>query len=1137
MKNVTIGYFLCLWAVMGCLWSCTDDASDFAPEENRLPVQLSGGIGPEAGSRATDSGFCDGDRMGIYVVNYANGSPGSLQLEGNCATNVGFTYSEGTNVWTPDYEVYYKDAKTPVDIYGYYPYATPDAVDRYSFEVRTDQHIAATSSKLGGYEASDFLWAKTTKVMPTDEVVKLSFTHRLSGVRVNLQMGSGFTADEWNKLEKTVQLLNTRTTAEIDLSTGVAMAVGEVNPTGIVAAKDGEDFRAIVVPQTISAGMPLLGITVGGVNYSHKLSSAMAYTAGKLHNYVMRIDKKSAEGDYAFTLVSEAVTAWEEDGVSHDVTAREYVVVECKAGSLQQCLTEAGKDYAKVQSLKLTGTMDASDFYFMRDKMVKLEALNLKEVVIKASYANYKNHADDVIPDNAMSTYPYNKTLKHLILPDRLKEIGKEAFYSTVLTGSLHIPEGVTKIGYMAFYNCQYLTGELYLPSTLTYLDYGALGLCKFTGELRLPHTLAYIGDQAFTYCNFTGELHLPEQVKYIGESAFNNCRSLTGSLVIPEHITEILSGTFSGCGFNGVLKLPSGLKKFHSNAFSSTKFRGELNLPASLVMIGDGAFSGSTFSGTLKLPSNLVILGRSVFYNMNIMGVVEIPEGIQVIPESLFFQCRHLEGIVLPSTLEAIQNDAFGYCYGLNSIVCKGEYPAGLGNNVFAGVAKDNFAVEVPENAVATYKLTDGWGDFKRITAHHELVCRPSFACALNKAHTKELIVDAEGDWTVKSMPDWCSLSQTTGHKKTLVTLTIHDLAKGSADRQGEIVFELAGKEYTTTCVVSQYDYEYEEDEFIALQEPKVGKGVNVVFIGDGYDAKQVADGTYLKDMKQQMEDFFGLPPYSTYRDYFRVYTGIALSQESGVGTVNTICYNKFETTFRKELELRGNEDAILEYALRAPAVTTDNLHQTLVVLTPNTTTYGGICKLFTDGSAIAYCPMSAEPYPFDRRGIVQHEAGGHGFGKLGDEYIYYNAFMPLGEMKKLENSQIFFGFFKNISISGKINDVPWKHLMFHEKYKEMVDIFEGGYEYTRGVFRAEHNSCMNNNVPYFNAYSRELIVRRIMEYAGEPFNFADFVAKDVMESGEGAAATRAIDVPIWRHALYHRPPVVVEGSPSILK
>ena len=1137
MKNVSMRYIFYLCAVMGFLYGCTDDTSEYAPEENRLAVQLGGVIGTNRDSRATDDGFCDGDRIGVYVVDYANGSPGILKLEGNRATNVGYTYSAGTTLWTPDYDVYYKDEKTAVDIYGYYPYATPDAVDKYSFEVRTDQHVSATSSELGGYEASDFLWAKASKVTPTDAVVKLSFSHRLSGVRVSLQMGSGFTSEEWNSLEKTVRILNTRTSAEINLSTGVATAVGDVNPVGIVAVQDGEDYRAIVIPQEIPSGTPLLGITVGGVNYSHQLSSAMVYAAGKLHSYVMRVDKKTPEGDYDFSLVSESVTVWEEDGVSHDVTAREYVVVECVAGQLEQCLKDAGKDHAKVQSLKLTGTMNAADFFFMRDKMGKLEALNLKEVVIQAAKVNYRSYADDVIPDNAFYTYSVNNVLKHLILPDQLKEIGREAFYSSILTGSLYIPEGVTKVGYMAFYNCKYLTGELSLPSTLTYLDYGAFGLCKFTGQLRLPETLSYIGDQAFSYCNFTGELHLPDQVEYLGEGAFGNCSSFTGSLVIPDQLTEIRSGTFSGCGFNGILKLPAGLKKIHSSAFSGTKFQGELILPNSLVMIGESAFSGSSFSGTLKLPSNLVVLGRWAFQNMGrIMGVVEIPEGIQVIPESLFYQCRNLEGFVLPSTLEAIQNDAFGYCYGLNSIVCKGGYPPALGNNVFYGVAKDNFVVEVPESAVPTYKLATGWGDFKRITAHHELVCRPSFACALNKAYTRELIVDAEGDWTVKSMPDWCSLSQTSGSKKTLVTLTINQLAKGSADRQGEIVFELTGKGYTTTCAVSQYDYEYEEDEFITLQESKLGKGVNIVFIGDGYDAKQMADGTYLKDMKQQVEDFFALPPYNTYQDYFRVYTGIAVSQESGVGTVNTICYNKFETTFRKELELRGNEDAIFEYVLRAPEVNADNLHQTLVVLTPNTTIYGGICKLFTDGSAIAYCPMSAEPYPFDRRGIVQHEAGGHGFGKLADEYIYYNAFIPFSKIKELENSQLLYGFFKNLSVSGKISDVPWNHLLFHEKYKEVVDIFEGGYEYNRGVFRSEHNSCMNNNVPYFNAYSRELIVRRIMEYAGLPFSFADFVAKDVMEPGKGAVTTRAFDAPIWQHSSYHRPPVVIEGSPSIL-
>ena len=437
----------------------------------------------------------------------------------------------------------------------------------------------------------------------------------------------------------------------------------------------------------------------------------------------------------------------------------------------------------------------------------------------------------------------------------------------------------------------------------------------------------------------------------------------------------------------------------------------------------------------------------------------------------------------------------------------------------------------------MSAYQSASGWSEFKRITAHHELVCRPAFACALNKELSTTLIVDAEGEWSVKSMPDWCSLSQTSGNQKTQVTLTIGELTKGGNDRQGEIVFELTGKAYTATCAVSQRNYEYEEDQIITLQEHKVGKGVNLVFLGDGYDAEKIADGTYLKDMKQQMEYFFGLPPYSTYRDYFRVYTGIALSQEKGTGTLNTICYNKFGTTHMSEsVELKGDDNLIFDYACKAPTVDWNNLNQTLIVMTPYSTTCGGRAYLNGSGRAIVYCPMSHDAYPYDARGIVQHEAGGHGFGKLADEYIYKNEFIPDKEVEDLLKWQQKYGFFWNVSVSGKMSDVRWNHLIFHEKYSGVVDIFEGAKEYTRGVFRAEHNSCMNNNIPYFNTYSRELIVRRIMEYAGEPFSFADFVAKDVMEPGEGATATRAFDVPVWQRATYHCPPVLIEGSPSML-
>ena len=88
---------------------------------------------------------------------------------------------------------------------------------------------------------------------------------------------------------------------------------------------------------------------------------------------------------------------------------------------------------------------------------------------------------------------------------------------------------------------------------------------------------------------------------------------------------------------------------------------------------------------------------------------------------------------------------------------------------------------------------------------------------------------------------------------------------------------------------------------------------------------------------------------------------------------------------------------------------------------------------------------------------------------------------------------------------------DVPWSHLIFDEKYQNTVDIYEGGYMHTRGCFRSEPNSCMNNNIPYFSAISRQAIVERIMEYAGEEFSFEEWKAKDKgIYTGSTSSATR---------------------------
>ena len=79
----------------------------------------------------------------------------------------------------------------------------------------------------------------------------------------------------------------------------------------------------------------------------------------------------------------------------------------------------------------------------------------------------------------------------------------------------------------------------------------------------------------------------------------------------------------------------------------------------------------------------------------------------------------------------------------------------------------------------------------------------------------------------------------------------------------------------------------------------------------------------------------------------------------------------------------------------------------------------------MWGDGSAIACCPMSADAYPYDFRGIVQHEAGGHGFGKLADEYIYYNSWMQICPCHEVFLDSKARGWYRNLEDFGDMDKV----------------------------------------------------------------------------------------------------------------
>ena len=1064
-----------------------------APQEAPHKVQIYSDIFQQPATRVTTDGFCIGDAIGLYIVNYDGETPGTLRVEDNQADNVRFTYND-ERLWVSDYDIFYKDNDTKVDFYAYYPYAEPSSIEAWPFEVARDQSKGAEHGQMAAYEASDFLWANTKNVTPTDARVILTFCHQMSSARVRFSQGSGWTdAAEYAAVAKEVLVTNTVRKSTINLATGVVSPEGEAPLTGIVPMKDYDEFRAIVVPQTVEAGKTLLTLTIDGAPRHYSRDVDTEYLPGKITTYDLSISKKANTSEYEIELTGVSITAWEADNVSHGEDAREYVVVHNEIpGSLENTIIERLEmDPTKIKNLKLTGKITTEDYTFIRDKMTSLQRLNLKEVesVVDGVYA---------IPQRALSR---KSTLVKCVLPDKLERIESGSFEYTGLTGSLQLPEGLK---YVSGFGGTKITG-VHFPSTLEEIGNYAFNACtNMMIELFFPESLRRIGDHAFEESAIKGDLILPNNLETIGMRAFHLCHSLTGSLTIPDRIKELNERTFVACGFTGTLTLPAGLEIIGAYAFNQCEFKGELNIPSSVLVIKDYAFAETLFNGTLVLPKELISLGSYVFRNCNrLSGVVEIPENIVAVPPGFFCGCRGIEGVRIHKGVEVIGSKSFYDCYGITSIVSEAKNPPTIGSDSFSGVAKDNFAIEVPEASVNLYKNASNWSEFKRFAAHREFSISRNLFRILNDEHSKTFVLRAPSgeNWSVESKPEWVTVEPMSGIGKTDVTVTVNTLELGAGNRSGEIKFLLDEKDYRSTMTVEQYDYQYGDGDMITLQEASKGDGVNIVLVGDCFDAKDISEGKYLKAIQDAYGYFFDIEPYLTYKDYFNVYGVFGMSADSGMGTVNTIREARFGSQYT--LNEGVSPDFEKTFAAACVAPINDDVSRTLVIMIENSSDYSGLCYMWGDGSAVAVVPMSEDPAPYDFRGLVHHEAGGHGFGKLADEYIYHNAFIQscgcfcCGHSNEV-NLMKSYGFYDNISLTGDMHSVPWSHMIYDPQYSSTVDVYEGAFFHTRGVFRSEPTSCMHNNIPYYNAISREAMVKRIKKYAGEEYSFEDFKAND---------------------------------------
>lgn len=376
--------------------------------------------------------------------------------------------------------------------------------------------------------------------------------------------------------------------------------------------------------------------------------------------------------------------------------------------------------------------------------------------------------------------------------------------------------------------------------------------------------------------------------------------------------------------------------------------------------------------------------------------------------------------------------------------------------------------------------------------------------------------------------------------------------------DRSGNIVFlDDTGGFYTQVPVAHKRDeiedflrsvlgegekpYEstdYSKDGNVTLlQKATEGKGIDIVLMGDAYSDRLIADGTYKTVMQKAADYLFTEEPLKSFRNLFNVYMVDVVSKNEIHGEETAL-----STYFGDGTLVGGDDNKCFEYAQKA--ISGERMDEALIVVMINSTRYAGTCYMYwpnianTDygsGPSVAYFPIGTDEATFEQ--LLHHEACGHGFSKLADEYAYqdYGA-MPTSEIERYQTQSTSYGWWKNIDFTSDPAQVKWSKFISDNRYKnDKLGVFQGACTYWTGAYRPTDVSIMRYNTDGFNAPSRESIYYRIHRLAyGSPwaFDYETFVAYDAINR---KAATRAAT---WNPAATkrfrenHCPPVVVKGS-----
>ena len=292
-------------------------------------------------------------------------------------------------------------------------------------------------------------------------------------------------------------------------------------------------------------------------------------------------------------------------------------------------------------------------------------------------------------------------------IPNSVTSIGSLAFYECNNLASVTIPNSVTRIGDGVFYNCSNLA-SVTIPNSVTRIGDGAFSNCSSLQYNEYDNAL-YLGNSDNPYLcliktkssNITS-CEINSSCKCIYNEAFSYCSSLT-TIEIPNSVTNIGFKAFYHCDqlqyneYNNCCYLGNDdnpylcLIKTKSSNITSC----EINSNCKIIYGGGYPWdwSGLQSLTSVVIPNSVTSIGDFAFCYCSGLASVTIPNSVTSIGCSAFCYCSGLASVTIPNSVTCIGDWAFAYVKNIDYNGSAGGRPWGaLTINAINGVIDGDF-------------------------------------------------------------------------------------------------------------------------------------------------------------------------------------------------------------------------------------------------------------------------------------------------------------------------------------------------------------------------------------------------------------------------------------------------------------